>query len=250
MSERLLDLTGRVALITGGSRGIGAASALVLAEHGASVVINSRKKSKSQAEEVLTKVQELKAEGLWIAGDISEEETGARLVKETVARFGRLDILVNNAGITADNLFVKMEEDEWERVIKTNLYGSMWTTKAALREISRRGSVIFISSEATHGIPGQANYSASKGGLEGMMRSLSVEYAKRGTRFNAISPGPVDTELFNAVGTDQREALVSLVPMKRMLKASEIANAVLFLASDMSSGITGQIINVDGGLYR
>lgn len=250
--ENLLDLSRKVALVTGGSRGIGEATALTLAKHGASVVINSRQESESKGMEVVEKIKSHGVEGLWLPGDISKPEVSEYLVKQIVARFTRLDILVNNAGITADNFLIDMSNEKIEKVIETNLYGTIFTTRAALKVMSRQrsGSIVSASSASAHGIAGQSNYSASKAGIEGFTKAVAVEYAKRGIRVNAIAAGPVDTPMFNSLKDNQKESLIELVPMKRKFSPYEIANTILFLVSDMASAITGAVIPVGGGMVR
>lgn len=246
-----LELEGKIALVTGGTRSIGRAITDKLLENGVKVAFNSLNPDGEDGKQLVAAHGE---NVLWIPADISNPETGLDLVKRTVDRFGRIDILVNNAGINNDTLLMRMSDEKWDEVLQANLYGSMRVTRAALRPMLRQesgGSIIFISSVAAHGNPGQANYAASKGGIEAFMRVVALEGASRNVRANAIAPGPVEeTDMLNNLKSEQRDALINMVPMKRAIKRAEVANTVLFLASNMSSGITGQVINVDGGMIR
>ena len=172
---------------------------------------------------------------------------------QTVKRFGGLDILVNNAGITTDGLLIRMSEEQWDHVMGTNLKGVFLVTQSALiqmRRQKREGSVIFVSSISAHGNPGQANYSASKGGVESFMRTVAAEYASSGIRANAIACGLVETDMTTKLKEEQKQAILGLTPINRLLQPDEIANVALFLASKMSSSITGEVINADGGMRR
>ena len=160
--------------------------------------------------------------------------------------------MVNNAGINADALLMRMDDEQWESVLQVKLYGSMRVTRAVMRDMlkQRSGSIIFISSVIAHGNAGQTNYAAANGGVNSFMKSVAFEGASRGVRANAIAPGPVDTDMWGKTKEEYREAALKLVPLGRVITTKEVANTVLFLASDMSSGITGQVINVDGGMIR
>ena len=253
-TENPLSLDGEVALVTGGSRGIGAAVAEKFASQGANIVINSTEKSRSRAEELVERLKSFGVETLWIPGDISQEGTGKHLVDQTVEYFGRLGILVHCAGITEDDLFIKMTGDRWRKVIDTNLNSAFYVAQPALRQMQkqREGSVIFLSSVVAHGNAGQANYAASKAGLEGLMRSLALEYAnpKRAIRVNAISAALVNTDMAKNLKEEQRTKIISMTPIGRVIEAEEVASVALFLASSMASAITGAIIDVDGGMLR
>lgn len=247
------QLDGQVALITGGSRGIGRAIAEKFASQGASVVINSTENSRPQAEEVVEKIILEGGNALYIAGDVSQFSTGRNLVEQTVKSFGGIDILVSNAGITADNLLMRMSEDQWDRVINTNLTGAGAVSKYTLFQMLRQkrgGSLIYISSVVAHGNPGQANYAASKAGVEGLMRTAAVEGSAFGVRANAIACGFVETDMTDKLKEEQKEALKGLTLLRRALQPDEIANVALFLASKMSSSITGEVVNADGGMRR
>lgn len=254
--ENLLDLTGKVALVTGGNRGIGKAIAEKFAQHGANVVISSTgsEQSRQSAHEVLQAIEGFGQEGLWFPGDISLEETGKGLVEQTVDKFKRLDILVHNAGINDDDLFMRLTGERWRRVIDTNLNSAFYVAQPALRQMQRQreGSVVFLSSVVAHGNRGQANYAASKAGLEGLMRSLALEYAspRKSIRVNAISAALVNTHMAQRLTDEQREHILSRTPIGRVIEPEEVANAALFLVSPMASAITGTIIDVDGGMLR
>ncbi len=252
--EKLLE--GKVALVTGGSRGIGKAIVETFALEGAKVVFNSRiapdLDSMMPGEKIAYQLVRRHNQITFIEADISDPETGQRLVDETIKLYGHLDILVNNAGIKSDGFFVRMNDEDWNSVLQTNLYGTMYTTRAALKEMMKlkSGSIISISSIVAHGNPGQANYSASKAGIEGLMKTVALEYAGRGIRANAIEGGPVETDMLNSLTPEQKQMLINLTPLRRAITPQEIANTVLFLASNLSSAITGQVINVDGGMIR
>lgn len=252
--ENFLDLSDEVALVTGGSRGIGAAVAEKLASCGANVVINSTEKSRLEATKVVEKIKSYGGDALWICGDISEEEGGGKLVSETVERFNRLGILVHCAGITDDDLFMRLTGQRWRRVIDVNLNSAFYVCQPTLRQMQkqREGSIILLSSVVAHGNKGQASYGASKAGLEGLMRSLAVEYAnpKRSIRVNAISAALVDTDMAKGLTEEQRANIISKTPIGRIIDPDEVANVALFLSSKMSSAITGAVIDVDGGMLR
>lgn len=246
-----LELEGKIAIVTGGTRSIGRAITDKLLESGAKVTFSSLNPDGEDGKQLVAAHGE---NVLWVPADISNPETGLDLVKKTIDRFGRIDILVNNAGINRDTLLMRMTDEKWDEVLQANLYGSMRVTRAALRLMLRQesgGSIIFISSVAAHGNPGQANYAASKGGIEAFMKVVALEGVSRNVRANAIAPGPVEeTDMLNNLKQEQKDALINMVPMRRAIKRVEVANTVLFLASNMSSGITGQVINVDGGMIR
>lgn len=255
-----IDLSGKVAVVTGASRGIGREIALTLARAGANVVVNATENSIDLLKEVVDNIQSFGQAGLWeegkdpfyIAGDISDEEVAKSLVDETVKTFGHLDIVVSNAGVNADGLVMRMSSEQWRKPLSTNLDGAFQLTKPSVIQMrkQRAGSIIYVSSVSAHGNPGQANYAASKAGLEGFMRSIALEYASSGIRANAIACGPTDTDMTRNLKDEQREALVKMVPLGRILLAEEVANTALFLASDLSSGITGAVVDVDGGMLR
>ncbi len=244
-------LAGKVAVVTGGSRGIGLAIAGWLAEHGASVVVSGRDTDRLQAA-----VKELEAQGapvLGVAADAAKREDADRLVDTTRERFARLDILVNNAGITRDGLLVRMKDDDWDRVMDVNLRGAFLMTRAASKAMVRLkagGRIVNIASTAgAMGNAGQANYSAAKAGLIGLTKASARELAHWGILVNAVAPGLIDTDMAAALPTEARDALLAQVPLKRIGTAREVAEMVGFLAGDGAAYVTGQVFHVNGGLY-
>lgn len=248
------DLTGKVAIVTGSSHGIGRTIALKLAFHGADIVINSTEHSISEAEEVKLEIEKMGRTAIIVTGDISKKETAEKIAAKAKEKFNHIDILVNNAGTTRDNHTVKMTEDEWDTVMKINLKSAFFMTQAVLPQMSkqRSGKIINIASIIGEiGKAGQANYAASKAGLIGLTKSIALEYATRGLTANCVAPGFVRTPLTdNSVTEKQKEEILKQTPMNREILSEEIADAVLFLASDRSSAITAQTINVDGGIVR
>ena len=247
--KRMFDLTGKAALVTGGSRGIGRAISLALAAHGARVAINYA----SNSEAAGATARECGGEGtaITLAGDVSDTAAAAKLVEETVAAFGRIDIVVNNAGVTADDLILRMSEDEWDRVVDTNLKGTFSVTKAALRPMVRQraGRIINISSVAGMvGNAGQANYAAAKGGIIAFTKAIAKEVASRSITANVIAPGFVDTEMTAGLTDQQRDEIMRMVALGRTATPEDVAPAAVFLASDEAAYVTGHVLTVDGGL--
>ena len=243
-------LDGKVALVTGARKGIGKAVALKFAEQGADVAISCRELNDT----VLATVAELEQYGTRVkayASDAADFEQSHALVESVVADFGRIDILVNNAGITKDSLMLRMTEEQWDAVINTNLKSAFNFTHAVTPLMARRraGSIINISSVVgTNGNAGQCNYSASKAGLIGLTMSFAKEMGARGVRCNAIAPGFIVTDMTDKLNDTIKESIISSVTLGRMGTADEIANAALFLASDMSSYIRGEVLKVTGGM--
>lgn len=246
--KTLFDLSGKVALVTGGSRGIGRAISLALAAHGALVAVNYASNA-AAAEETVREIGAGQATA--IAGDVSDPAAAAKIVESTIATYGRIDILVNNAGITADGLILRMSEAAWDKVIDTNLKGTFSVTKAAIRPMVRQrwGRIISISSVAgVVGNAGQANYSAAKAGMIGFTKAIAKEVASRNITANVIAPGFIDTEMTAGLTAAQREQIIALVALGRTGTPEDVAPAAVFLASDEAAYITGHVMTVDGGL--
>lgn len=247
------DLTNRVAIITGARRGMGKAHALVLAKAGAKVVVSDI--SQPECEAVVQEIEKAGGEAIAIKCDVSKKSEVDELIKKTVLKFGRLDILVNNAGICEFKPFLDLSEAEWNRTIDINLKGYFLCAQAAAKEMAKqkRGAIVNIASIAMGqvgvGFAGLANYCASKGGIVAMAEAMALELAPLNIRVNTIAPGAIDTPMAAGVKADTKtlEASLSQIPLHRMGKAEEIANAVLFLASDESSYMTGSVMVVDGG---
>lgn len=246
----LISLKDKVAIVTGGSRGIGRAIALALADAGALVVVNY-KGNQAAADDVVAAIEAKEGQALAIQADIALAEDVDRLFKAVLERFGRLDILVNNAGITRDNLLLRMKEADFDAVLDTNLRGAYLCSRAALRPMTkaRTGRIINITSVVgLVGNAGQANYSAAKAGLIGFTKAVAREMASRAITVNAVAPGYIDTELTAGLGDQIRAAILENIPLGRLGTPEDIANTVCFLASDAAAYITGQTITVDGGM--
>ncbi|HEX3656367.1 MAG TPA: 3-oxoacyl-[acyl-carrier-protein] reductase [Pirellulales bacterium] len=244
-----VDLSGQVALVTGASRGIGRAIAVALARSGARVACVAR--SQQKLAETVDEITRGGGTAAWFECDVSQSASVNQVVEEVIGKWQRLDILVNNAGITRDTLIPRMQDEQWDEVINTNLRGAFLFTRAATRPMmqARHGRIVNISSvSGLMGNPGQSNYSASKAGLIGMTRSVARELASRKVTVNAIAPGFIETEMTGALGETILTEVKSRIPVRRLGAADEIAQAVLFLASSAAAYITGQVITVDGGL--
>lgn len=245
------DLTGKAALVTGASRGIGRAIAVALAEAGADVAVNYSG-SEAAARETVQAIEALGCKAVMIKADVGKAAEFEDLVQKTLETFGKLDILVNNAGITRDNLIMRMKEEDFDAVIETNLKGVFNGIKAVTRPMmkQRSGRIINISSVVgVLGNAGQANYVAAKAGVIGLTKSAARELASRGITVNAVAPGYIETDMTDKLPQDVREGILNQVPLGRMGKPEDVAHAVVYLASDAASYMTGQTIHIDGGMY-
>jgi len=244
-------LTGKVAIVTGGSRGIGAATAAWLAEHGAAVVVSGRDADRLQS--TVKQLEERGASAIAVVADAAKREDADALVERTKERFGRVDVLVNNAGITRDGLLVRMKDEDWDRVMDVNLRGAFLMTRAVTKALVRQksgGRIINIASTAgAMGNAGQVNYSAAKAGLIGFTKASARELAHWSILVNAVAPGLIETDMTAAISAEAREALLAQVALKRMGTARDVAEMVGFLAGDGAAYITGQVFHVNGGLY-
>ena len=246
----MMDLTGKNAVVTGSSRGIGKAVALKLASLGANVAVVYAG-NKEKADETVKELEALGVKAVCYCCDVSSAEQTKQLASQVIADFGGIDILVNNAGIVKDGLILSMKEEDFDKVISVNLKGAFNMTKAVYQHLmkKRRGRIINISSiVGLNGNAGQANYAAAKAGIIGLTKSAAKELAARNVTVNAIAPGFIETEMTDAIPERAREAALAAIPMKRPGQGEDVANAVAFLASDEAAYITGEIIKVDGGM--
>ena len=246
----MIDLSGKSAVVTGGSRGIGKAIALRLAQQGADVCFSYRGNS-AAADATVHEIEALGRRALAVQADVTQQESAEALVKAALDALGKVDILVNNAGITRDDLIMRMSAEDWRDVLETNLFGAFWTLKAVTRPMLRAkgGRIVNITSVSGQaGQMGQANYSSAKAGLIGLTKAAARELASRGITVNAVAPGFVLTELTQDLSEDLQAQIRERTPLGRFGTPEEIANAVCFLASDEAAYITGQVLAVDGGL--
>jgi 3-oxoacyl-[acyl-carrier protein] reductase len=241
---------GKVAIVTGASRGIGRAIAIELGRRGASLVVNYAGRLED-ARETARLVEEAGGKAIVEQADVSVADDAARLVESALAAFGRLDILVNNAGITRDNLLLRMKDEEWDAVLNTNLKAAFYLTRAAARPMmkQRYGRIINVASVvALTGNPGQANYVSAKAGLIGLTKTSARELASRNITVNAVAPGYIETDMTAVLGDEVTAKMLEQIPLGALGKPEQVAKAVAFLASEDASYITGQVLNVDGGM--
>ena len=245
-----MKLAGKVALVTGAAQGIGKAVALLLARNGADIVVSDVNLQK--AEETAKEVQTLGRKALAIKVDVAKLDDVEKMVESILAEFGKVDILVNNAGIARDKLILRMTEEDWDAVLNINLKGTFNCTKTVVRHMSKQksGKIVNIASVVGEmGNAGQGNYAASKAGVIGFTKTIAREFAARGINVNAIAPGFIQTAMTDAVPEKAKEELKRMIPMERLGQPEDVAQAVLFLVSERSSYITGQVLNVNGGIY-
>jgi len=245
-----LLLKDEVAVVTGSSRGIGAATAIKLAEEGADLVINYNSDRES-AEETAAEVRELGRKALIVQGNVANSDDAKNLIKSTIDEYGKIDILVNNAGITKDGLILRMKEKDFSNVIDVNLKGTFNCTKNAIRYMmkQRHGKIVNLSSVVgLMGNAGQANYAASKAGVVGFSKSVAKEVSKRGINVNVVAPGYIDTEMTEELPSKVKEDMLDNIPLNRFGEVEDVANVILFLVSPLSSYVNGQTINIDGGM--
>lgn len=244
-----MNLKEKVAIVTGSSRGIGKAIALELVQSGAKVVISGR--NQERIELVLKQIEGMGGEAISVSADVSKMEEASNLINKTLEKWERVDILVNNAGITRDRLIIRMTNEDWQEVLNTNLTGTFNCIKSVTRQMMKQknGSIINITSVVgIMGNVGQANYAASKAGIIGLTKTVARELASRNITCNAVAPGYIETELTGELDEKIKENLRQQIPLERIGTIEDVAKVVTFLASDNASYITGQVINVDGGL--
>ena len=245
-----IQLDGKVALVTGASRGIGAVVACRLAQAGAKVGVNYHA-SPDSAEIVVESINKSGGEAILVGGDVSQEENAEKVVKDLVDHYGSIDILINNAGINKDQLLIRMKPEDFDSVINVNLRGAFLCTRFAMVYMIRQrsGRVINMSSVVgLSGNPGQANYAAAKAGLVGLTKAVAREVASRNVTVNALAPGYIDTAMVDELTAETQDKILSTIPMGRFGTPEDVAEAVVFLASDGASYITGQVLTIDGGM--
>lgn len=245
------ELEGKIAIVTGASRGIGRAIALNLAAAGANIVAVYQQ-NKTMVDELAQEIEPLGRVCLAVKADVAVEDDVNALVDQTMTQFGRVDILINNAGITKDGLIMRMKSEDWHNVLNVNLSGMFYATKAVTKPMfkQRSGKIVFVTSIiGTIGNAGQANYAAAKAGVIGFMKSAAKEFAGRGIQVNAVAPGFIDTDMTKKLSDDVKAAYMEQIPLKRFGRVEDVAEVVRFLASEKADYITGQVIHVNGGLY-
>jgi 3-oxoacyl-[acyl-carrier protein] reductase len=245
-----MELKGKVALVTGGAQGIGKAVALTLARHGADVIVADVNLEK--ARETAKEVEAAGRSAMAVNVDVTRLSDVEQMVESAMGHFGKVDILINNAGIARDKLILRMTEEDWDAVLDVNLKGTFNCTKAIIKHMSkqRSGKIVNIASVVGEmGNAGQANYSASKAGVIGFTKTIAREFAQRGINVNAIAPGYIQTPMTEVLPEKAKEELKRMIPMERLGQPEDVAQAVLFLVSEASSYVTGQVLNVNGGIY-
>lgn len=245
-----MDLTNKIAIVTGGATGIGRAISLKLASLGATVIVNYNSSSK-EAENLVTEIKALGKDAYYVQANVANFSEAEKLINFAVEKFNRLDILVNNAGVTADTLILRMKEEEFDRVINVNLKGTWNCSKHAAKVMAKQrdGKIVNIASVVgLIGNIGQTNYAASKAGIIGLTKSLARELAKRNVNCNVVAPGFIETKMTEVLPEEIKQEYLKNIPLERLGKPEDIANLIAFLVSDLASYITGQVINCDGGL--
>jgi 3-oxoacyl-[acyl-carrier protein] reductase len=239
----------KVIVVTGSSRGIGKAIAIAFAKEGAKVVVSAR--NKENLKDVVSEIEQTGSPVLAIAADVANTDDAKNLIENTLEKFATIDVLVNNAGITRDNLLLRLTEEDWDSVIDTNLKGSFNCIKASIKPMmkARAGVIINITSVVGQtGNAGQSNYSASKAGIIGLTKSVAKEWASRNIRVNAVAPGFIETDMTSELAEKAKQELISSIPLAKLGNVENVADLVLFLSSPKAEYITGQVINVDGGM--
>ena len=245
------ELEGKIAIVTGASRGIGRAIALNLAAAGAHIVAVYQQ-NKKKAEELAQEIEPLGRTCLTVKADVSVEDEVNALIDQTMTQFGKIDMLVNNAGMTKDGLIMRMKTEDWHSVLNVNLSGMFYALKAVTKPMmkQRSGKIVFITSIiGLTGNAGQANYAAAKAGVIGLMKSAAKEFASRGIQVNAVAPGFIDTDMTKGLNDEVKNTYLEQIPLKRFGRVEDVAEAVKFLVSEKADYITGQVIHVNGGLY-
>lgn len=244
-----MELKDQVAIVTGSARGIGKTIALALAKEGANIVVSDL--NAEAGKETVDEIISMGREAIWVETDVSKSDQATHLIENTLEKFGKIDILVNNAGITRDNLLMRMSEDDWDSVIAVNLKGTYNCIRAVTRTLmkQRSGRIINIASVVGQiGNPGQANYASSKAGVIGLTKSTAKELATRNILVNAVAPGFIETAMTEKLPESARESLIKVIPLAKLGQPEDVAKVVVFLSSERSVYITGQVINVDGGM--
>lgn len=245
------ELEGKIAIVTGASRGIGRAIALNLAAAGAHIVAVYQQ-NKEKAEELAQEIEPLGRACLTVKADVAVEDEVNALIDQTMTQFGKIDMLVNNAGMTKDGLIMRMKTEDWHSVLNVNLSGMFYALKAVTKPMmkQRSGKIVFITSViGLTGNAGQANYAAAKAGVIGLMKSAAKEFASRGIQVNAVAPGFIDTDMTKGLNDEVKKTYLEQIPLKRFGRVEDVAEAVKFLVSEKADYITGQVIHVNGGLY-